>query len=1175
MKQKISTLFLILISFVIQGQNLVINEILSSNSTINSDENGDFEDWIELYNGTSNSINLNGYGLTDDPALPMKWTFTNITINPGQYLLVWASSKNRISPPHTNFKISATGETIILSTPSGTIIDQVPPVNLPPNVSYARSPNGSGGFIQNSTPSPGAANLVNQPLVPPPVFSHTSGFYTTNLTLSITHSDPSAIIYYTLDGSEPGPGNLSPVSYSYKNSHNMGEPYDYNIPFLTKSIVSYTYTAPLAISNRNNAPNNLPTIASTYDRYPSYFPDVVVKKGTVVRARAYVNGVGSKIISHSYFISGTNQFNQSLPVWSLSVDPSELFDWDKGIFNAAKRFEDWKVINQQEISNGASPANYNRDTGDLEKRANVQFFVNKQPVFNQNIGIRISGGWSRANCTKSIRLYAREEYDIQNTLNYSFFGPENSSSFKRLVLRNSGQDFDRTYLRDGFMNKLVQHLKFDTHDYQPSVVYVNGEYWGMLNIRERYDKHYFERVYNILETELELIENNAVVEEGSNTHFLNLRNYLYQNNLSLSSNYEYVKTQMDIENFTDYQISQIFYNNGDWPGNNVRYFRKSVSQYTPNAPHGHDGRWRWIMYDTDFGFGYGSISGHTVNSLIPATQANGPAWPNPDWSTVFLRKLLENNDFKNQFINRFADLLNTTFLSSRMSSLLESMVGVISSEIPVHGQRWRRTVTSTIYDKWTESLNIMRTFASQRPANQRSHITSFFNLSGTYTATLNVSDTSGGFIKINTLDIAPSTVGVNSNPYPWSGTYFNSVPIRLVAKAKAGYRFTHWTGSVTGTDTAVVLSPAASINATAHFEAIPVKALMHFWYMGDHLANNTPLVSINSFFSKAGLSAGILQFKSCLVGYPFTSTHPLWRKSSMERRNDPTSLNYRPEGNNNLAYNPSVTRGLQIKQAFTNQGNNNELHFSIPTLGYKNIDLSFAVRNDLSTVDSIIIEYLNPDCNVWTNNGIQGGRIKISDIYNVFYCSFSNISVANNNPDFKVRILFKGNNLETDLGNRVTFNNIAIEGDIMNTCSTVVTNQMDSGSGSLRNALECVQNGGVITFSTVDTIRFSSPVTFYKNVTLSNTNSTPIVFKYDFANSEFQNCGQSLSVTNGSNVTFQNLHFYHLNNNLMMPFLINKGNINFQNSRISGTTKSLVQNESGATINFSGTSYIK
>ena len=400
------------------AQNLVINEILSSNTSINPDENGDYEDWVELYNGSGSAINLNGYGLTDDPTLPFKWTFTNIAINPGQYLLVWASSKNRVSPPHTNFKISASGEQIILTSSTGVKIDEVPAVSLPSNVSYSRSPNATGSFILTTSPSPAGPNTIAQPYVPPPGFSHQSGFYTANLSLSISHPDPSAVIYYTLDGSEPGPANLNPVSYSYKNSHNMGGSYDYNIPFLTKSIVSNTYSGPLTISNKNSSPNNLSTIATTYDRYPLYMPSVTVKKGTVVRARAYINGFGSEIITHSYFISGTNQFNQTLPVWSLAIDPSELFDWNKSIHTAAKRFEDWRLMNPDIIANGASLANYNRDTGDLEKRANLQYFVNQQPVVNQKIGVRVHGGWSRANCIKSLRLYAREEYDTQNNFNY-------------------------------------------------------------------------------------------------------------------------------------------------------------------------------------------------------------------------------------------------------------------------------------------------------------------------------------------------------------------------------------------------------------------------------------------------------------------------------------------------------------------------------------------------------------------------------------------------------------------------------------------------------------------------------------------------------------------------------------------------------------------------------------
>jgi len=121
----------------------------------------------------------------------------------------------------------------------------------------------------------------------------------------------------------------------------------------------------------------------------------------------------------------------------------------------------------------------------------------------------------------------------------------------------------------------------------------------------------------------------------------------------------------------DYQIAEIFGRNTDWPGNNIKYWRLRTNEYQPQAPKGHDGRWRWLMYDTDFVFGIsGGADAYTHNTLEFATAIGGTSWPNPDWSTFLLRNLLINQEFQQNFINRFADLINTTFRSDRLINMI-------------------------------------------------------------------------------------------------------------------------------------------------------------------------------------------------------------------------------------------------------------------------------------------------------------------------------------------------------------------------------------------------------------------------------------------------------------------------------------------------------------------------
>jgi hypothetical protein len=164
------------------AQSLALNEIMASNSTTIADEDGDFEDWIELYNYGDEPVNLAGYALSDDYNDPFMWFFPDVTIQPGEFLLVWASGKNRTnnckSPLHTNFSISADGEEILFTHPSGNTIDEISPIAIPTDISYGRSPDGTGTWFFFDEPTPGESNTTNaySEILDPPVFLSRPGF---------------------------------------------------------------------------------------------------------------------------------------------------------------------------------------------------------------------------------------------------------------------------------------------------------------------------------------------------------------------------------------------------------------------------------------------------------------------------------------------------------------------------------------------------------------------------------------------------------------------------------------------------------------------------------------------------------------------------------------------------------------------------------------------------------------------------------------------------------------------------------------------------------------------------------------------------------------------------------------------------------------------------------------
>jgi hypothetical protein len=806
-----------------------------------------------------------------------------------------------------------------------------------------------------------------------------------------------------------------------------GDPFG---PFLMGNYTSNIYDSSILLEPKSNLPNKLAEISTTYSANPNYFPSSPVLKASVVRAIALVDGEASKTITHTYFISENNELDFPLPIISINLNEDGFFDYDDGIHVAGVDFDEWRIDNPNNQNPQWGDTNYNRRGVETEQPASFQYFVEGQEVVSQNIGVRIHGGFSRHRQNKSLRLYARASYDEQNKFNYPFFGPQDWASFKRLILRNSGNDDWSTYFRDALIQASVSHLRFDTQSYQPTVVFVNGEYWGILNIRNRYDKHYYERVYGIEEEDLDYLSGNAQVSEGSNAHYLMMRNYISNNDMAEQTHFEYVQTLMDTDNFIDYNVANIYVSNTDWPGNNIDFFRKSTSEYMPEAPYGQDGRWRWSMFDTDFGFGLYNNGDPSHNTLEFATAAGGTSWPNPDWSTRLLRNLLENETFKIDFVNRFADLMNTAFLASRYHNLIDEMRDVIAPEIPRQIHRWSRLGS---VNGWNNRVQSMKNFANQRAEYQRNHILEKFDINHTLNVQLNVSNHNGGYIQLNTVEIKGSTPGVSQQPYPWNGVYFSDIPLTLKAIAFPGAQFSHWSGAISSTNDEIIISPSTNIGLTAHFIPVenPENQLMFFWLMDNSLPNNTPLESMLSTYSYSdNYEDAVLNYQSCLVGYPFTPAHPEWRNSSLERRNSPTPINYRPEANNDVPYGDVTMRGVQVKQAFQVNDLENTLIFNLNTSYFEKIKASFAVIDE-DAADLLIVEYFNPDTQNWTSESLDDSEFLIDQNYQLIEIDFSEVEFADNAENFSFRVRFDGPDMTVNNGDRVTFNNIAIEGTPM------------------------------------------------------------------------------------------------------------------------------------------------
>ncbi len=644
---------------------------------------------------------------------------------------------------HTGFSISSEGETLVLTNPQGVKVSEMAAVTLPSGLSWGIIPGGGTEWAYFDRPTPGEANTTPRysEILSPPQFSHSGGFYGTPFDLKLTSSQEGVTIVYTTDGSLPAAENLGGHSYSYKNQYRK-DPGSTAGPFLYRSYRSYTYTIPLRITERSGEANQISRISSTYDQDPWYLPSDPIEKAVVVKARALKAGaLSSDVVSHTFFVRNGGINPYPLPVISLSAQEDDLFDFNHGIYVAGSDFENWRTSNPSGKADGGVPANYHREGDDWEFPAHIELFdASGNRFLGQQVGFRIHGNWSNSNPFKSLRIYARNEYGKQY-LDYPFFNSRSYQAYKRIILRNSGNDIWYTLFRDAAMQEMVSHLNFETQAYQPSVLFINGEYWGIHNIRERVDKYFLSAKFDVNEEQLDILEGNSVVDEGENQHYAEMLDYISRNGVRGEADYEWVKSRMDTESFMDYMISQIFIVNTDWPGNNIKYWRLQTPEYLPSAGHGKDGRWRWIMFDADYSFGIYRPEEYSYDMMYFTTRTDGPDWPNPPWSTFLFRKMLENANFRTAFIVRFCDQLNTAFLPEVVNGLIDRMKAAIEPEMTRQIKRWK--IPSSV-STWNNNIALMQYFAGQRPGYSRIHLRNHFGLSGNYTLTVNVSGEAAG-----------------------------------------------------------------------------------------------------------------------------------------------------------------------------------------------------------------------------------------------------------------------------------------------------------------------------------------------------------------------------------------------------------------------------------------------
>lgn len=865
---------------------LLINEFSSSNVNKLTDEDGEYYDWIELYNHSATGINLEGYHLSDTVSFLKKWRFPSIPIKPFSYVLVFASGKNRSDIP-VNYKtiihrgdeweylvpdaepanewkypgfnssLWRTGEsgfgfgdnddsTVLNNIVSVfirkefTIDDPGEIAEIVLSIDYddgfiaylngheiARSNLGTGptvpynqvtgslsreatmytgGYPENYVIKNPRAILAKGTNVIA-IQGHNSGSTSTDFSLipvltigrNSTEVIDSVPNYISLQGrklhtnfridndgetlilSRPDSSvvdSVSPVvvtaNLSYGRKPDGGKSWFYfseptpNGPNSSRGFISLNNDTVIFSSEGGYYPGGLTLELSSKHLSDSIFytldgsePDpgsslydvpITLTGNVVVRAIS----VKSDRLPGAVFTNTYVTRKHTLPVVCVSTDPANLWDYNTGIYVMGPNAS---------TTNPYFGANFWMD---WEKKAHLELYdTDGKREINQDIGIQIYGAWSRARPQKSLALFARKEYG-KGSFEYKVFKDKPISKFEALVLRNSGNDWSQSFIRDGLTSILVSDMDIDRLAFQPAVVYLNGEYWGIQDLREKINADYLEENHFVDPDNVNLLVSNATVVDGSNSAYVQLTNFLNSNTLETEANYKQVESKIDINNYIQYQLTQVYIDNRDWPGNNTKYWNTNEQ----------GSLWRWIMYDTDFGFGYKGATAYTFNTLNFALVPDATTGPNRPWATLLFRRMITNTGFRNEFANQYADRINRNFSTERVLFVHDSIQKVYLPEMGYHLARWNLTLSN-----WNNHNSVVRTFAANRPDYARSHLRSELGLGELLKVRVDINEPGIGSVKVNS--IIPYK-------FPFEGKYFRDLPIKLTAIPSPGYRFVRW-----------------------------------------------------------------------------------------------------------------------------------------------------------------------------------------------------------------------------------------------------------------------------------------------------------------------------------------------------------------------------------------------
>ena len=709
LKKSLLFIFLCFIHYNFFGQ-IVINEFSASNFDSHLDNYGEYEDWVELYNTSNTDVDINGWYLTDKSNNLTKWQFpSSFIVSANSVAIIYCSGLDEIvgGVAHSNFKITQTkfNEVFVLSDASGSVVDSISVVPTQNSHSRGRETNGSSTWSVFTTATPNANNTgAMLEYAPMPSFSQTSGYYNAPFDLTLSSTDPNALIYYTTDGSKPD--NTSTL-----------------------------YSGPFNISSTS-----------------------------VVKAVAYsTNGsVPSSFIDyHTFFINDTH----TIPILSVSGDSVAVL-----IEDGIRTLGSWW---------SGTPH---------EPLGTIEWFDKNGVLIDKGSGeFNKHGNDSWAYDQRGFDFVMRDQFGYNHALQDKLFDTKSRDKFQRVIVKAAANDnypfsFGGTgaHIRDAYIHHLSQlaDLRLDERSTKSCILYLNGQYWGVYEMREKVDDHDFtDYYYDQDKNNIQFLKTwgGTWVEYGgpqAQTDWDNLKNYITTNSMANQANYQTVKSQYNTGSVIDYFLLNSYVVCGDWLNWNTAWWRGLDTA-------GEKKKWRYTLWDMDNTFDHGTnytgVPTMSVNAdpcdpsslSDPGGQGHVPIW----------NELLNNSDFFDDYLNRWQDLANGYLSCDTMIAVLDSMIAVIDPEMPRQIAKWGGT-----YSEWQSNVQDVRDFINARCSIMNAGFGPCYPaLSGPHNVTVQI-------LGIGEVEMSDGNI-INQNNTGWTDQRYGGV--NLPFEVKSG-TFQNW-----------------------------------------------------------------------------------------------------------------------------------------------------------------------------------------------------------------------------------------------------------------------------------------------------------------------------------------------------------------------------------------------